>query len=93
MERDFNANELRFQMRFASPSAGPKAQHCSGKVWDLERAVAVMGRSQLGETLSRKEIEAIAAFLGTLKGEQPRVEFPLLPTETAATPRPEPMQP
>ena len=65
----------------------------SGKVWDLKQAIAVMGRSQLGETLSKAEIEAIAAFLGTLKGEQPRVELPLLPTETAATPKPEPMQP
>ncbi len=60
----------------------------SGKVWSLKQAVAVMGRSQLGETLSEGEIEAITAFLGTLTGEPPRVEYPRLPTETAATPRP-----
>jgi cytochrome c peroxidase len=65
----------------------------SGKVWGLKQAVAVMGSSQLGETLSEEEIEAITAFLGTLTGEPPRVEYPLLPTETAATPKPEPMQP
>ncbi len=65
----------------------------SGKVWELGRAVAVMGRSQLGETLSKVEIAALVAFLGTLTGEAPRIELPLLPTETAATPKPEPMQP
>ena len=65
----------------------------SGKVWGLKQAVAVMGSSQLGETLSEKEIEAITAFLGTLTGEQPRVEIPLLPTSTATTPKPQPMQP
>jgi cytochrome c peroxidase len=65
----------------------------SGKVWGLKQAVAVMGSSQLGETLSEEEIEAITAFLGTLTGEPPRVEIPILPTETAATPKPEPMQP
>ena len=65
----------------------------SGKVWGLKQAVAVMGSSQLGETLSEKEIEAITAFLETLTGEQPRVEIPLLPTSTATTPKPQPMQP
>ncbi len=65
----------------------------SGKVWSLEQAIAVMASSQLGETLSEGDIEAITAFLGTLAGEQPRVEYPLLPTETAATPKPEPMRP
>jgi cytochrome c peroxidase len=65
----------------------------SGNVWNLKQAVAVMGSSQLGETLSDDETDAIAAFLGTLTGEQPKVEYPLLPTETAATPRPEPMRP
>ncbi len=65
----------------------------SGKVWSLEQAIAVMGFSQLGETLSEEDIEALTAFLGTLAGELPRVEIPLLPTETAATPKPEPMRP
>lgn len=65
----------------------------SGKVWELKLAVAVMGSSQLGETLSDAEIEAITAFLGTLTGEPPWVEYPLLPVETADTPGPEPMGP
>jgi cytochrome c peroxidase len=63
----------------------------SGKVWDLEQAVAVMGSSQLGETLSDEEVTAITAFLKTLTGEQPRVEYPILPVSTADTPKPEGM--
>ncbi|MCG8359526.1 MAG: cytochrome-c peroxidase [Kiloniellales bacterium] len=65
----------------------------SGKVWSLRQAVAVMSSSQLGETLSDQEVEAITAFLETLTGELPVVEYPILPTETPATPKPEPMQP
>lgn len=61
----------------------------SGKVWDLEQAVAIMGVSQLGEDLAPEDVTAITAFLHTLTGEQPKVEYPLLPASTAATPRPE----
>lgn len=60
----------------------------SGKVWDLRQAVAVMGSSQLGATLSDQEIDKITAFLTTLTGQQPRVEYPLLPASTPATPQP-----
>ena len=63
----------------------------SGKVWDLEQAVAIMGTSQLGETLSGDDVKAITAFLHTLTGEQPSVTYPILPMETATTPKPEPM--
>lgn len=60
----------------------------SGKVWDLEQAVAVMGTAQLGEDLSDKEIREITAFLHALTGEQPRVELPILPVSTHNTPKP-----
>jgi len=60
----------------------------SGQVWDLEQAVAVMGTAQLGTQLKDDEAQLIAAFLGSLTGEQPRVEYPILPVETAATPKP-----
>lgn len=60
----------------------------SGKVWDLEQAVAIMGTSQLGEKLADNEIKAITAFLKTLTGEQPKVTYPILPVETATTPKP-----
>ena len=61
----------------------------SGQVWDLEQAVAIMGTSQLGREISEDEAEKIAAFLRTLTGEQPQVEYPILPPSTAGTPLPE----
>ena len=63
----------------------------SGKVWDLEQAVAIMSTSQLGEELNDDQIKKITAFLKTLTGEQPKVEYPILPVENANTPKPEAM--
>ncbi len=60
----------------------------SGKVWDLEVAVAIMGTSQLGTELTEPEIDSIVAFLGALTGEMPEVTYPVLPDETLETPRP-----
>lgn len=60
----------------------------SGRVWDLGQAVAIMGTAQLGTELQPDEVEAITAFLGSLTGEMPTIEYPILPPETAATPRP-----
>ena len=65
----------------------------SGAVWDLEEAVAIMGTSQLGTELKDDEVKAIAAFLRTLTGEQPKVEYPILPVSTAKTPQPTAMTP
>jgi cytochrome c peroxidase len=62
----------------------------SGEVWDLKQAVAIMGSSQIGLKLTDDETQSIAAFLYTLTGEQPRIEYPILPAETWATPRPRP---
>jgi cytochrome c peroxidase len=63
----------------------------TGKVWDLQQAVSIMGVSQLGQELSGDDAAAITAFLRTLTGEQPRVELPILPPSTSETPRPQPM--
>lgn len=63
----------------------------SGKVWELKQAVAIMGNAQLGEKLSSQDVDAIVAFLNTLTGEQPRVEYPILPPSTATTPLPKSM--
>lgn len=63
----------------------------TGKVWDLEQAVGIMGASQLGTELSADQVKAIVAFLGTLTGEQPTIELPLLPVSTNDTPKPEPL--
>jgi cytochrome c peroxidase len=60
----------------------------SGKVWSLETAVSLMGISQLGQELSEEEVEEITAFLRSLTGDQPRVEYPVLPESTDATPLP-----
>jgi cytochrome c peroxidase len=61
----------------------------SGQVWDLEQAVAVMGNAQLGTELAGDEAKMITTFLGALTGEQPKVEYPILPVETAETPKPQ----
>ncbi|HMM64976.1 MAG TPA: cytochrome-c peroxidase [Mesorhizobium sp.] len=60
----------------------------SGKVWDLKEAVTIMGEAQLGEELNEQEVVAIVAFLGSLTGKVPEVTYPILPAETATTPRP-----
>ncbi|MBI2486753.1 MAG: cytochrome-c peroxidase [Deltaproteobacteria bacterium] len=60
----------------------------SGKVWNLRQAVSVMGSAQLGIKLTDKEIDSITAFLRTLTGDQPNVEYPILPPNTDDTPRP-----
>jgi len=61
----------------------------SGAVWELDDAVALMSTAQLGAELTDDEREAIITFLRTLTGEQPRVEYPVLPPHTDVTPRPD----
>jgi cytochrome c peroxidase len=60
----------------------------SGKVWRLADAVALMGSAQLGIQLSPGEAEAVTAFLHTLTGKQPRIQYPILPPNSATTPVP-----
>lgn len=60
----------------------------SGKVWDLKQAVAIMGTSQLGETLEGKDVDLIVAFLESLTGKAPEVTYPIMPPETGTTPQP-----
>ena len=60
----------------------------SGKVWDLKVAVQIMAESQLGTELSDAEADQIVAFLDSLTGEVPEIVYPMLPPETADTPRP-----
>ncbi|MBL9072373.1 cytochrome-c peroxidase [Tabrizicola sp.] len=60
----------------------------SGKVWDLNVAVEIMAESQLGESLKPEETAQIVAFLNSLTGTMPEVSLPVLPAETAGTPRP-----
>ncbi len=65
----------------------------SGGVWDLKQAVGIMATAQLGAELEEDEVEAIVAFLHTLTGEQPDVSYPILPPNSATTPRPVLMTP
>jgi cytochrome c peroxidase len=62
----------------------------TGKSWDLRQAVAVMGSSQLGTKLTEEQVDLITAFLHSLTGDQPKVEYPILPPSVATTPRPQP---
>jgi cytochrome c peroxidase len=61
----------------------------SGQVWDLKQAVGVMGAAQLGAELSDQDETEIVAFLGSLTGKMPEVTLPVLPAETATTPKPD----
>jgi cytochrome c peroxidase len=60
----------------------------SGKVWKLKEAVSVMGSAQLGAKLTDDESGTIAAFLTTLTGKQPQLDYPILPPSGDDTPRP-----
>ena len=61
----------------------------SGQVWDLNQAIDVMAKAQLGSTLTPDETTKIAAFLESLTGDQPQVTLPALPPSNAKTTRPE----
>ena len=60
----------------------------TGQVWTLKEAVGVMGSAQLGATLTDQEENDIVAFLNTLTGELPAIQFPTLPVRTDDTPQP-----
>ncbi len=60
----------------------------SGQVWSLEQAVAIMGTDQLGAELKPEEVKDVTAFLGALTGEQPHIDYPILPPRTKDTPIP-----
>lgn len=60
----------------------------SGKVWPLEDAVSLMSSAQLGIKLNANEVKSITAYLKTLTGVQPKIEYPIFPPSTNATPKP-----
>lgn len=61
-----------------------------GAHWELEEAVELMARLQLGRELPKSDIMNMTAFLKTLTGEQPEFAIPRLPPSTASTPKPVP---
>ncbi len=60
----------------------------SGQVWNLKQAVGVMGSAQLGQKLTDAEEDDIVAFLGSLTGHLPKIDYPILPVRTDSTPLP-----
>ncbi|MBI5656647.1 MAG: c-type cytochrome, partial [Geobacter sp.] len=60
----------------------------SGKVWTLGEAVSVMASSQLGTSMTPAETAQVVSFLKSLTGKQPAVEYPILPPNADATPKP-----
>lgn len=53
----------------------------NGSIASLDQAVRVMGRAQLGRTLSDAEVDDIVAFLATLTGVRPAIPTPELPVD------------
>ncbi|WP_342724041.1 cytochrome-c peroxidase [Bradyrhizobium sp. B097] len=60
----------------------------SGQVWSLKQAVGVMSEIQLGVKLDDTEKDDIVAFLNSLTGQLPKIDYPILPARTEKTPRP-----
>ncbi len=61
----------------------------NGKIWSLKEAIVEMGRIQLGAKLSDKEVNSIEEFLKALDGRKAEVIYPMLPSSTAKTPKPD----
>ena len=65
-----------------------------GSVWELDKAVEIMGQAQLGKKLPEEQVKDIVAFLGTLNGtvsEYART-VPELPVSHSELSRPEKRQ-
>ena len=62
-----------------------------GSVWNLEDAIQVMAKVQLGKKLSKREVASIMAFLKALEGEIPKdaLKVPVLPPSGPKTPKPQ----
>ncbi len=61
-----------------------------GSVWNLDQAVKIMGRKQLGTELSDEETGLIVKFLRSLTATRLTIKLPVLPPSSATTPRPDP---
>jgi len=60
----------------------------NGAVWNLSRAVQIMGSVQLGIKINKKEANEIVVFLKSLTGKKPKTTYPMLPASTNKTPIP-----
>jgi len=59
----------------------------NGAITTLKEAIVEMGRIQLGVKISDKDTASIETFLGSLDGRKPNIVYPVLPAETATTPK------
>ncbi len=60
----------------------------NGATYDIKEAIAIMVETQLGKKLSKKDIDSIATFFKALTGKKPYIRYPMLPTESNSTPKP-----
>ncbi len=60
----------------------------NGAIWSLKEAIVEMGRIQLGVAVNDKDAASIEIFLKALDGRKPKVDYPMLPASTEATPKP-----
>ncbi len=62
-----------------------------GSVWELDKAVSIMGETQLGKQLPKEEVDSIVAFLKALSGKVPESArtLPELPVSAEANSRPD----
>ena len=62
-----------------------------GRVWNLEAAVIIMAKTQLGKEMSSEDAKKILSFLASLTGSLPEdaLQLPQLPASTQHTPPPE----
>ena len=51
----------------------------NGTIKDLKKAIKIMGYTQLGIDLTKGQIDSIYAFLKTLDGRKPKINYPKLP--------------
>lgn len=62
-----------------------------GSVWELDKAVSIMGETQLGKQLSKEEVDNIVAFLGTLSAPIPESALVLPELPESALPETHPI--
>lgn len=60
----------------------------NGGIWNLSEAVKEMGSTQLGLDISDKDAADIVVFLKALTGDKPEISYPVLPTISSKTPKP-----
>ncbi len=61
----------------------------NGIVWDLSRAVRIMGKAQLGVELTDEQVDSLIYFLKSLTGAPLQITIPNLPPSTVSTPKPD----